>query len=120
MRRPQFSLKTMLWLPVCVACIFLGIANGEPNERRRLQAAYEEQERKRVEIPFDSAWRLGSSINRAGQCSGNHRACHSANDRATQQEACLHRFSRFYPGQLNGATKRATLAFLSGATKRGN
>ena len=26
MRRPQFSLKTFLWLMVCVACFFAGMA----------------------------------------------------------------------------------------------
>jgi hypothetical protein len=50
MPRPQFSLKTLLWLPVCVACIFLGISIGERNERKRLQSLYDEEERKIKEM----------------------------------------------------------------------
>lgn len=43
MRRPQFTLKSLLWSMACVACIFAGIAIGERNERKRLQSVYDEK-----------------------------------------------------------------------------
>lgn len=35
MLRPQFTLKTMLWLTVCAACFFGGIRAEREIERRR-------------------------------------------------------------------------------------
>ena len=35
MRRPQFSLKTLLWLMVCIACFFGGMATQSQLLRRR-------------------------------------------------------------------------------------
>jgi hypothetical protein len=45
MRRPQFTLKTLLWLPICVACFFGGAKWADlrwVRERTRLKEEIEE------------------------------------------------------------------------------
>lgn len=45
MSRPQFTLKTMLWLTVCAACFFGGIHVEREIERRRYYSSD-------LDIPF--------------------------------------------------------------------
>lgn len=40
MRHPQFSLKTLLWLMACVACLCAGMAIQKRIDRNHLAEAY--------------------------------------------------------------------------------
>ena len=51
MPRPQFSLKTLLWLMTCVACLFGGFSIGLLTQTERSQ-------RREAAIGVDKRWQI--------------------------------------------------------------
>jgi hypothetical protein len=53
MRRPQFSIRTLLWLTLVAAAFFGGIAYGKKLSRQQYAEGWMELEEKAAELGFD-------------------------------------------------------------------